>query len=628
MNALPRVLSCFLAGIAVFAGLPALALINPNFTPVHLVAQSDQVLDLAFGGVKDGAVTAKIKETVKGKSGAKTIAFNLSTSAYTEHTDAVAAAIAGLGSEPALFFTGKMRPEGSDSGGGSAPAEDGSEKGFLHMGIKWYVFDKGSNDVWELDKIDEKMLATWNGDTAMLRAAVAYILGDPDAVIPCEETGSWGKPSLLGKVSGRVCACQGVALTDAGEPALLVAAAGGDHLFQWNAKAKQMQDITAARKLVSKSLAAAWGDWNGDGRFDLASWNGEALTIYLQDADGTFHAGPMLPKSVLTNGVVSLAVLDVGVAGQPAVLIDTSMIPLLWSPAATNSSATPVSATIAASADRGKAGRCLVADFDNDGLLDILQLFVNGSLLYKGTGPGKFAAPVACDVALGTGPVETFIGDFDQDGRLDIFSTGDSICLWNNRGNGHFVDTFNATGEPSYKGSVNACGGAMSDFNNDGLQDITFFYPSAMPIMNFNRGFRSFGRANKLDFQSNLEALPGAEAGQQAGCWTDLVGDGFSSLNVVLTDGTTLSLPFESTGEKGRGVKVALAGKSARVGPVNVTAWRGKRCFGAWVVTAGEPVQISQAEAGPITLKWRFPGGQPQSKELLLENAPVKFVLP
>jgi len=627
MRSIPRCRSLLLALGACILAQPARALINPNFTPIHLVSQSDQILEVTFAGATEGAttVTATVKTSIKGKDAPRNITLNLSTSAFPEHTAAVAKAIHERGSLTALFFSGKMTAGDTDNASG-----EGGEKGLLHMGTTWISFGKGKTGSWDLDRVDEKMLATWNGDTAMLRAAVMYILSDPSPDLPCAERVNWGTSARIAQIPGRVCACLPVVLTDAGAPALLVASDAGDHLLQWNATAGKVQDITAAHRLATKSLAVAWGDWNGDGRFDLVSWNGENLTLHAQEADGSFPTGPSLPKSAIAGDVVSLAMLDVAAAGHPAVLVGTTTTPLLWSPYATNVSAAvlPIVASSAPAKKLGAGGRCLVADFDGCGLPDVLQLFVHGSLLYKGVAPGRFALPIVSDVALGSGPATAFLGDFDQDGLLDVFTTGDAICLWNNRGGGLFVDTMAASGEPSYKGSVNACGGAMGDFNCDGLQDMVFFYPADIPNLNFNRGFRSFGHANKLDFQSNPETLPGAEGGQQAGCWADLDGDGVPELVVVLKDGAVWRLPFDTGGEKGRCVQVMLTGKGAHPGSVSVTAWHGKRGLGAWNVTAGAPAMISQPEAGPVTLKWRLPGGQLQSRDLVIENAPVKFTLP
>ena len=76
-------------------------------------------------------------------------------------------------------------------------------------------------------------------------------------------------------------------------------------------------------------------------------------------------------------------------------------------------------------------------------------------------------------------------------------------------------------------------------------------------------------------------------------------------------------------------MRVLLSSKNSYVGPVNVVGYRGKRCLGAWNVMPGTSEGfVAQTEAGPVTLKWQLPGGKPQSKDFILENAPVKFVLP
>jgi hypothetical protein len=599
----------------------SLALINPNFTPANLVQQSDQILEVTFSGAKDGGATAAVKTALKGKDAPKTVVFNLKASALKEHAIEVEKVINAMGATPTLFFLGRMET-GEGQPGMEAPAEEAAEKGMLHLGTRWVAFDKGKDGSWELGGISSHMLGTWNGDTPMLRAAVLYILADPAADLPCVEGVNWGTPAAIAKVAGRVTACQPVALTDAGEPALLVASDAGTRLFQWDAKAAKFQDLTAARKLNARSRAAAWGDFNADGRFDLASADGEAVTVFLQAADGTFAAGPAL-AALSGAEVVSLAPLD---AGKPALLIGTTAQPLLWTPGEANAAAKPIGAAPAGAAGRGANGRCLVADFDNDGLPDVLQTGVKASLFHKGTAPGKFAPAAACAVALGPGPADAFAGDFDEDGLLDVFTAGDYVCLWNNRGD-RFLETLMASGELSYRGNVNACGGAAGDFNGDGLRDVVFFYPGEVPNINFNRGFRSFGHANKIDFQTS-GVLPGVENGQQAGCWGDLDDDGVCDLTIVLKDGTVWFLPFDNGGERGRCARVALAGKGGRAGPVSVSAWRGKRPFGAWSVSAGTPVMISQPEAGPVTLKWRLPGGPLQTKDLVIENAPVSFTLP
>jgi len=69
----------------------------------------------------------------------------------------------------------------------------------------------------------------------------------------------------------------------------------------------------------------------------------------------------------------------------------------------------------------------------------------------------------------------------------------------------------------------------------------------------------------------------------------------------------------------------ALPGGGPYKGPAAVTGWIGKRCLGAWNILPG----VSQAcfgrrDAGPVTLKWRLPGGKGQQREVILERNTVK----
>ena len=75
-----------------------------------------------------------------------------------------------------------------------------------------------------------------------------------------------------------------VDLAGDGRLTLFVASNKGDRLFAFDAKAETFKDVTATRKLRSKSSAFAWGDFNGDARLDLASYDGTTLTGHAQQA--------------------------------------------------------------------------------------------------------------------------------------------------------------------------------------------------------------------------------------------------------------------------------------------------------------------------------------------------------
>jgi hypothetical protein len=161
----------FLAAAAagLFVGMPALALINPTFTPIHLVKQSKLILELQVDPAKDGKAVATVTRVVKGKTGAKTLTLDLTTCAVKEHAAAVEETIRASKGMGAAFWAGGADPRETDAG----PAEGKDRKAFLHIGGQWLALFAGPNDVWHLDGIDQQMPATWQGGTDMLlRAAL------------------------------------------------------------------------------------------------------------------------------------------------------------------------------------------------------------------------------------------------------------------------------------------------------------------------------------------------------------------------------------------------------------------------------------------------------------------------
>lgn len=596
------------------------ALINPGFTPVHLVKDSTLILELQVGPAKDGKATARILRVLKGKVDDRNLSLSLTASGLDEHRNAARKLLDSKNGRLACFFVCQ-----TDPAGGAVPADRVAAKGLLHVEGVWLSFQQGKNKDWEMVKLDDSMNAVWDGGTDMLVRAVEYALADRRADFPVKEGISWAGSKRFATLEGTVHAAMPVDLAGDGKWALHIACKGGDRLFRHDSKADGLADITAAVKLSAKSKVSTWGDLNGDGQMDLLSCDGKALAVHTRSADGSFAGGKELLKGALIDGCLALTCIDVGKPGRPGVVIGTRTSPLLWIPGGAR--AKPIGGAFAGK-ELGTPGPCLVADLDGDGLPDILQLFKKGSLVYRGAALGQFQEAKPCKPALGAGQSGAFLGDYDADGLLDLFtvcSDGGSK-LWSNRGKFEFIDTFPMTGELAYKGASGALGGTTGDFNNDGRQDVLFLYAAEVPRLYFNRGFRSFGLANRLEVvRSGM--LPKAKEGQQAGCLADLNDDYVQDMVVVLKNGQAWVFYAEAA-EPPLNLRAALSSKGDCAGPVTVTAYRGARCLGAWSVTAGmSEALVGLTRAGAVVLKWQFPGGKPQRREIALRRRPVRFVL-
>ncbi len=121
-------------------------------------------------------------------------------------------------------------------------------------------------------------------------------------------------------------------------------------------------------------------------------------------------------------------------------------------------------------------------DFDDDGDTDVFVCNdVKGNFLFQNDGSGKFeevgfVAGVAYNLyGNENGSMGVDCGDYDNDGRLDLFMTdyqGELPVLYHNLGGGFFEDaTLSSGGGRAARPHVN-WGTGFADFDNDGDRDI------------------------------------------------------------------------------------------------------------------------------------------------------------
>jgi hypothetical protein len=298
--------------------LPACGLISATLTPIHLVQQSEMILTAKIPGKDIGAkMELEIVGTLKGKTPTR-LSVDLGKAA-AEHAKAARTQLGAFADQPVLLF--------------AAPQVG---RAYLHVHGMWLKLGGGRNGNWDLEVADESMQATWAGGTDMLQRCVQYILSQGDnASVPVEAGTTWRAIRKIGSIAGTARDIAAVDLVGDGKLCLFVAGEKGDRLLQPGKDT--FVDITEKVKLASRSRLAAWGDFNGDGRMSLASFDGRTLTLWTQSADGSFSATKAGGSFTLPNDCVGMTTIAVAGSNSPGLLLSPSSgPPVLLKPAGKN----------------------------------------------------------------------------------------------------------------------------------------------------------------------------------------------------------------------------------------------------------------------------------------------------
>lgn len=240
--------------------------------------------------------------------------------------------------------------------------------------------------------------------------------------------------------------------------------------------------------LKPSNLAA--GDWNHDGRPDVALTSPLGLSILLGNGDGTFQASIAYsygageqPTNIIAadfngDGSLDLAFILAAAPSQVAVSLGNG----------DGTFQSPVSAAVGSSPTNMTA-----ADLDGDGNLDLVTVdtFVGQISVFLGNGDGTFREFASYNVV--ANPDSVALGDFNHDSKLDVAvaglgannTKGISVLLGN--GDGTFQD---ATLYPSGASSPNSI--VSGDLNRDGNTDLVSATGAGVVVL-LGKGDGTFG---------------------------------------------------------------------------------------------------------------------------------------
>jgi hypothetical protein len=248
----------------------------------------------------------------------------------------------------------------------------------------------------------------------------------------------------------------------------------------------------SSNTLRPEAQAAVIGDFNGDGKPDLAVANFADDNVGILLNQGTRQPASCFFPAVnyaAGNSPVAISAGDFNLDGKPD-LVAANNIPsgtvsrLLGNSNGTFQAAAPYAASTnpaaVAAADFNRDGKpdLVVADFGvfNSNAGDISVLL--------GAGDGSFGAASSLGVGSGKNPVAVVVGDFNNDGKLDIAEANNNSDVSNN----FFINVFLGNGDGTFQAAKpfqlenNAFPSflAAGDFNRDGKLDLV--------VANSNKG--------------------------------------------------------------------------------------------------------------------------------------------
>ncbi len=239
------------------------------------------------------------------------------------------------------------------------------------------------------------------------------------------------------------------------------------------------QPVGSPVDVGSRPQSIAVADFNLDGKPDLvtANLNSNNATILLNNGSGGFNEPAGSPVAVGTRPQ-SVAVADFNLDGKPdfatANLNSNNVTIQLNTCAALPCSGTDFTQPAGSPIGLGTAPFSVATgDFNQDGKLDLVTSNPNSQTLniFLGNDSGGFTQPAGSPISVGTNTVEVAVGDFNRDAKLDLVTVNpaaNSVTLLLGNGSGGF--TLSASfpvGKEAHPAAI-----TTGDFNRDGKLDV------------------------------------------------------------------------------------------------------------------------------------------------------------
>jgi FG-GAP-like repeat len=231
----------------------------------------------------------------------------------------------------------------------------------------------------------------------------------------------------------------------------------------------------------SAAEAIATGDFNADGKLDLAVVDAihDTVVILLGDGTGSFHAAGA-PIAFSGSGTTSMALGDFNGDGKMDIAIVNSSITVLLG----DGSGSFTEAAGSPQAISGFPTAAVAGDFTGDGRSDLAVTKETGGVaVYLAGQGGELTEAPGSPLATGEQPAAITSADLNGDGKLDLVtanSQSDNVTVLMGDGAGHFTPS---AGSPFAVPSASQNLGlpdsvAVGDFTCDGRPDLA--------VTNFN----------------------------------------------------------------------------------------------------------------------------------------------